>query len=285
MKGIAKKLIIVFVVLLLLVPIIVDVVKNKSLKEIKYSEYNTVLGDTARFGFALVYVGEENKDVNKTIKSVIDKHTPSDYAVNGYYINSKELKTEELTALIGDATKESAYIFISNGEVIKIVTDKLDSKKLDKYVDEYTVYTGEKLNGISEDLTNYKILKNAKAYKKLVEDKKLVTMAVFGRDSCFYCNQFKPVYNTVAEEYKLNIYYFDSDSYDKNEYASIMKMGLMIPASCSDTQSEVPLSQGFGTPLTLFTKNGKVIDCISGYVGKRELISKLETVGMIKSNK
>ncbi len=285
MKSIAKKLIIVGVVILLLIPIIVDVVKNKSLKELKYSEYNTVLEGTARFGFALVYVGEEDKDVNKTIKSIIESHTPSDYAVSGYYMNSKDLKAEELTALTGDAAKKSAYIFISNGEVIKTITDKLDSKKLNKYVDEYTVYTDDKLNGISEELTNYKVLKSAKSYKKLVEDKKLVTMAVFGRDSCFYCNQFKPVYNTVAEEYNLNIYYFDSDSYDKTEYASIMKMGLMIPASCSDTQKEVELSSGFGTPLTLFTKNGKVIDCISGYIGKKELISKLETVGMIKSNK
>lgn len=284
MKGIAKKLIIVGVVLLLLVPIIVDVVKNKSLKELKYSEYDTVLNDTTRFGFALVYVGEENEDINKAIKSTIDKHQPSEYGVNGYYINSKDMTAEELTSLTQDATKKSAYIFMSNGEVIKIITDKLDAKTLNKYVDEYTVYTGEKLNGISEDLSHYKVLKNAKSYKKLVEDKK-VTMAVFGRDTCFYCNQFKPVYNTVAEEYNLNIYYFDSDSYDTNEYASIMKMGLMIPASCSDTQKEAELSSGFGTPLTLFTKNGKVIDCISGYVGKRELIAKLETVGMIKSDK
>ncbi len=285
MKGIAKKIIIVFVILLLLVPIIVDVVKNKSLKELEYSEYNSALEDTARFGFALVYVGEENEKINKEIKSIISEHLPSDYSVNGYYMNAKDLKAEELTSLTQDASKKSAYIFISNGEVIKTITEKLDAKTLKKYVDEYTVYTGDKLNGISEDMANYKVLKTAKAYKKLVDDKKLVTMAVFGRDSCFYCNQFKPVYNTVAEEYNLDIYYFDSDSYNKDEYASIMKMGLMIPASCSDTQKEVELSQGFATPLTLFTKNGKVIDCISGYVGKKELISKLETVGMIKSNK
>lgn len=285
MKGIAKKIIIVCVVLLLLIPIIVDVVKNRSLKEIKYSEYSDVMSGTARFGFALVYVGEVNDDVNKEIKSIIDKHTQSDYAVSGYYINAKELSKEELTSLTNSASSTSAYVFISNGEVIKTITDKLDSKTLNKYVDEYTVYTNNKLNGISKDLSYYKTLKSAKAYKKLVEEKKLVTMAVFGRDSCFYCNQFKPVYNTVAEEYNLDIYYFDSDSYDSTEYTKIMNMGLIIPASCSDTQKEVELSQGFGTPLTLFTKNGKVIDCISGYVGKKELISKLETVGMIKTNK
>jgi thioredoxin-related protein len=60
-----------------------------------------------------------------------------------------------------------------------------------------------------------------------------------------------------------------------------MDLGLKIPASCSSTGEEVDLQPGFGTPLTLFTKNGKVIDCISGYVNKSELITKLETVGMI----
>ena len=48
-------------------------------------------------------------------------------------------------------------------------------------------------------------------------------MAVFGRNTCFYCNKFKPVYNAVAEKYDLDIYYFDSDNYDSKEYSKIIK--------------------------------------------------------------
>ena len=35
-------------------------------------------------------------------------------------------------------------------------------------------------------------------------------------------------------------------------------------------------------PLTLFTKNGKVTGCISGYVDSEKLESKLKEVGMLK---
>jgi thioredoxin-related protein len=139
------------------------------------------------------------------------------------------------------------------------------------------------MNGISEDITYYKVAEDAETYEKLVNKKKTITMAVFGRDNCFYCNQFKAVYNTVAEEYNLDIYYFDSLSYDEDEYQKIMDLGLKIPASCTDGDEDALLSDGFSTPVTLFTKNGKVIDCISGYTNKATLITKLETVGMIKS--
>ena len=134
-------------------------------------------------------------------------------------------------------------------------------------------------------MKNYKIAEDAEEYSKLVKQKKKVTMAVFGRDTCFYCNQFKVVYNRVAEEYNLdNIYYFDSSTYDSVEYNKIMDLGLKIPASCNDGK-EIELQPGFGTPLTLFTKNGKVIDCIDGYVNRQNLITKLQTVGMIEAEK
>ena len=148
---------------------------------------------------------------------------------------------------------------------------------LDKYVSLYTA------SGVSKDLIKYKVAKNAKEYLNLVKEKK-ITMAVFGRTNCYYCQQFMPVFNTVAGEYKLNIYYFDSLKFDEKEYNKIMSAGLKIPATCSESGKEAKLEAGFGTPLTIFTKNGKVVDCISGYNSKKDLIEKLKTVGMIKNN-
>lgn len=284
MKNITKKIIILVVVLLLCIPIIADIASNRSLSELEYKDFEGVIDETSRYGFALVYVGKDNADTKKELKKIISDHKSGDSVVLGYYINAEELSAQEMKKLVGSEKVNDAYIFISNGEVIRTETKALKTDDIKAYVDEYTVYTGDKLNTIRKDLTYYKVLKTAKEYKKLVDAKKTVTMAVFGRNSCFYCNHFKPVYNTVAEEYNLDIYYFDSDSYDTTEYANIMNMGLVIPASCSDTKAEKPLSSGFGTPLTLFTKNGEVIDCISGYVGKRALVSKLETVGMIKKD-
>ena len=106
-------------------------------------------------------------------------------------------------------------------------------------------------------------------------------MAVFGRDNCFYCNKFKPVYNAVSEKYDVDIYFFDSLSYDKTEYDKITNMDLTVPAKCNSNGTEFKLSDGFGTPLTLFTKKGKVVDCISGYVNRESLIDKLKTNKMI----
>ena len=122
---------------------------------------------------------------------------------------------------------------------------------------------------------------NYKEYKKVVDSKK-VTMSVFGYDGCGYCVMYKPVYNDVASEYKLDIYYFNSDTYDSTEYSKIRNSGLKIPKACNNQGKDIALSEPFGTPLTLFTKNGKVIDCISGYVEKETLVAKLKTVGMIK---
>ena len=56
---------------------------------------------------------------------------------------------------------------------------------------------------------------------------------------------------------------------------------LKILAKCNREGEEQSLSEGFGTPLTLFTAKGETIDCIGGYVDKDELLTKLKEVGMI----
>ncbi len=136
------------------------------------------------------------------------------------------------------------------------------------------------LNPPKKEVVAYKTVSTYEEYKKIVDSDK-VTMAVFGRNSCSWCNKYKPIYNEVAEEKKVDIYYFDSDSFNKKEYEKIMNMDLKILAHCNRDGVEKSLSDGFGTPLTLFTSNGKTIDCIGGYVEKEELLTKLEEVGMI----
>ena len=127
----------------------------------------------------------------------------------------------------------------------------------------------------------YKTVSTYEEYKQIVDSDKIV-MAVFGRNSCSWCNKFKPIYNEVAEEENVDIYYFDSDSFDEDEYQKIRNMGLKIPAECTSDQTEKDLSDNFGTPLSLFTQNGETIGCIGGYVDKTELLAKLKEIGMIK---
>ena len=278
MKNIGIKLIVIAVIILMLIPIIGDIAASNALKKISASEFDKFVSDTSNYKLGVLYIGEDNKDVKKNIDATIKtyKDNKAEIEISGYFMDASELSDADALRIVGTSGIRTAYVFAVNGEVLKVEPQAITNAKLTSYVKEFTS------NGIDEELKHYKVVETADAYKKLVKDKKAITMAVFGRDTCAWCNLFKPVYNIVAEEYNLDIYYFDSDSFDKEEYTKIMDMGLTLPASCNNG-TEKKLSDGFGTPLTIFTKNGKVIDCISsGYMNKSALITKLKTVGLIE---
>lgn len=278
MKNIGVKLIVVAIVILMFIPIVSEIAASNALKKISASDFDKFVSDTANYKLGVLYIGEDNKDIKKSINSIVNeyKDNSSNIKVSAYFMDAKDLSDADALAIVGSTGVTSAYVFAVNGEVLKTELNALSSAKLSSYVKEFTS------SGIDSELKYYKTVDKASDYEKLVKDKKTITMAVFGRDTCAWCNLFKPVYNTVAEEYNLDIYYFDSVSFNKDEYAKIMDMGLTLPASCNNG-TEKKLSDGFDTPLTIFTKNGKVIDCIStGYMNKSGLITKLKTVGMIQ---
>ena len=284
MKNIGVKIAVVVVILIMLIPIFSDISKRSAYNQIEIKDFDSKVNSTATYGFALIYVGKDDEANKESIKKIVDKYVAPKKSVEVYFMDIDKLKSEDILKIGNNSNFSEAYVFASNGEIIKTYTGHLSETLLDAYVSEYSVAydSNNDVVPINARLVHYKVSENAAAYKKLVTNKKLVTMAVFGRDNCYYCNQFKPVYNTVAEEYDLDIYYFNSLSYDKDEYEKIMDMGLVIPAQCNNNKQESLLADGFGTPLTLFTKNGKVIDCISGYVNKSSLITKLKTVGLIE---
>ena len=170
--------------------------------------------------------------------------------------------------------KGNVYALVKDGKIVKVIessnTEYLEGQ-INKYVN----------NEIPEDEIAYKTVETYKEFNALYKGKKTI-MHVFGRNTCYYCNIFKPVYNDLAAENNLDVYYYDSDSFDSTEYNKILNSGIKIPAECASSGEETPLSSGFGTPLTLFTKNGKVTGCISGYVDSEKLESKLKEVGMLK---
>lgn len=284
MKGkMAKLSIILLIIVALMIPIFMDVISNTVLETIEYSQLSETISATSSYEFKLIYVApssaENIKETKKEVKDTVSSFTSvtDESKLVAVYMDYDALTAGEKNAVFGNSNEKTAYMFVTNGELLETKTGSMSTSELSKYT---SLYSG---NGMSSDLTSYKVPENAEAYKKLVDRKKTVTMAVFGRETCFYCNQFKIVYNNVAKEKNLDIYYFDSDSYNSDEYNKVMDLGLKIPASCSSTKKEIDLQPGFGTPLTLFTKNGKVIDCIDGYVTKSTLLTKLETVGMLES--
>lgn len=275
-NNVAVKIIIAIVAVLMCIPVVAEMISKNADKIIANGNYNVAVESSKSYGFSLLYIGQDDKEKRESINDIIAKYKSDDNNVEVYYMDIDELSSSELAERLGTSSAKAGYQFIANGEVIRTVDKDLSDKELDAYISEYTA------SGIPSDYVHYKVAKDAAEYKKLVNSKNTVTMAVFGRDNCFYCNQFKPVYNTVAEEEKVDIYYFNSLTYDADEYQKIMDLGLKIPGSCRSDGVETDLKKdGFGTPLTLFTKNGKVIDCINGYTNKASLIAKLKTVGMI----
>lgn len=278
-KKIISKVLICAVVLLLLYPIVMEAISNNSIATIKYKDFSSKVKDTVNYKMSVIYASSsenaETKDINDELKTIIKEDLKDIEGIEALYLDTSKMTYEEISELGIDPSANNSYIFAFNGEIIKSVNDKdTDFAKVKKYLNEYAI------NGIDDEVTAYKVAKDADAFAKIVKSKN-ITMTVFGRNNCYYCNRFLPVYNTVAEEYGLDIYYFDSNTYNPDEYAKVMKSGLSIPAACTDSGEAEPLENGFATPLTLFTKKGKVIDCISGYVNKSTLITKLETLGLI----
>ena len=275
MKGKYKNwVIIAAIIIILMIPIIINFINSKKVKVITFEDFYTNISKT---GFSLMYFGttekDEYNDYKKTLVELKNKYKIDVATIDINRLNEKE--KEKLIELSEEFKNQNIYCIIRDGEIIYVSSNKLTIEDLGKLVDKY--YN----NIIAKEDIAYKTVSTYKEYMTLVSSKKTI-MAVFGRNSCGWCNKFKPVYNDVAAEYNLDIYYFDSDSFNSAEYSKILNSGLTIPAKCSRTKTEVPLSNGFGTPLTLFTKSGKTVGCIGGYTNKTGLINELKNVGILK---
>jgi thioredoxin-related protein len=276
MKGKVKSLIIfIAVVIILLLPLIINFINNNKLTTISYSKYKDLITNE---DFAVIFYGNpKSNDFGKINKKLLSLQKEFDITIN--LLDSSEISKNDKSELIKSNQvfkKNNVYVFIKDKANAKTTSDNLSSKKLESLINYY--YN----NIIPKEQIAYKTVKTYDDYMQIVGSKN-VTMSVFGRNSCAWCNKFKPIYNDLANEYNLDIYYFDSDSYNKNEYDKIMNSKILyIPASCNDKNKDLSLSSGFGTPLTLFTKKNKVVGCIGGYLNKENLLNKLKDVGMIK---
>ena len=95
------------------------------------------------------------------------------------------------------------------------------------------------------------------------------TLAVIAQTKCGYCEMYKPVVESVQSKYEdLNIYWFHTDELSNSDYST-----LSGTYDISDTFS--------GTPYTMLTYHGVLIDHISGYVDEETLIQFLVDNGAI----
>ena len=259
-------IIFIAIIIVLFIPIISDYVKKQAIEVLSSNEIKEKIELKENL---LLYVGDLDKNTQKELRMMRDA-TKNDYSYQYSVYNVKESK--DITKLLGDNIEVAIII---EGDIQEVYS-KYDKEEVSEDVDTYL------LANINDDNKSFEIADNFKEYKKEIKGNNVV-MSVFGRNSCYHCNNFKVVYNAVSDKYDLDdyVYYFDSDSYNTKEYKKIINMNLTIPAKCNSQGTEFKLSDGFGTPLTIFTKKGKVIDCISGYVNRENLIQKLKDVNMI----
>lgn len=257
-------LIFIAIVFILFLPIIIDYYNSLEIEKIDSSTIIKKMESSESF---VVYIGEPDKAKTKVLRKIRDKKTNNYSYKYSVYIADD---SKEISEIFGEKS-EVAYVI--EGDIQKTYT-KFNNSDIINYADIYMV------GNINDNNKSYSTVKDFSEYKNLVKSEDVV-MSVFGRNTCGYCNLFKVAYNAVASKYDVDIYYFDSDSYDKDEYKKIVNMDLVVPAKCNSKGKDFKLSEGFGTPLTIFTKDGEVIDCISGYVNRKTLIEKLESLNMI----
>ena len=106
-------------------------------------------------------------------------------------------------------------------------------------------------------------------YDKLVEkiEKKDSFILLLSQTECSHCLAFKPKLEQVANEFKIHMYYLETDLLDEDAYAELKKKFSFS-----------------GTPTTVFVVNGEETSAatrINGEVSREKIINKLKSNGFI----
>ena len=217
--------------------------------------------------YVFINYGKPTENLKKFAKKF-----KKNYRVNTYYTY---LNKEQLSEILSIVLDNNLQILFVDGKF------KATTKDLKTY-NEYKSFFDENIyNKIPTSKKFYKVASTAQDYIDLVNSKNY-TVAVIGYEGCSYCNLYLPVFNKVAEENDLDIYYFDSDNYDPSEFQKVINLNFTIPAKCNTKGEVKTMKDGFAKPMTLITKNGKLVDCIKGYVKESELVDTLSKYKLIK---
>ena len=260
------------IIIIVLLVVLVKVEKHDSrVIEVNYTDLASKLNE---YKEGLVYIPSNNED-----STLID-----------YFENKYKLKVLETTMTL-DQLKDFAASYGASFDIKKPIFLVFDEGKVlggfDSNLSEteanemfrYYFY-----NEIPTKMINYKVLSTGDEYIKKVNSKEY-TVAVFGYDACSFCNLYKPVFNKVAKDYNLNIYYFDTDNYPTEEFNKITELDITIPGSCTKDGKDTTLKNGYPTPMTLITKKGKLVGCIKGYVTEDVLVKKLKEFKVLDGGK
>lgn len=181
-----------------------------------------------------------------------------------YAFTNRELITnDEKIQTVGDVQEQSN----------KVVTDNSQAKPSEPIE---PVYTSDNARG------NYgvKTIDSLAKYEELLARDENIFL-VFGRDGCHFCELYEPVLTEVAALYKIEIDYVNLALLTPSDYKDVLSSSLRIPAKCTKNSEDSDISNGFGTPLTLFVRKGETYNCIRGYKDRTNLIKDLKDFGYV----
>ena len=93
-------------------------------------------------------------------------------------------------------------------------------------------------------------------------------VTVIARTTCSHCINFKPVMQKANNEYEFKLYWLEADELTNNDYNALT--------------GTYDLEDYSGTPYTFITKNGEVLDHLSGERDYDTLVEFLENNNVIE---
>ena len=260
-----------FIIFIIIVAILVGFAFIiKSTKQI-YKSIN--LEEISNVENGLIYVGKINDNVTSIFKNYYET-----YSIKPYNID--ETKMSALSALIKkndleEINEESGYLLIHDSKIVWVSGEEVDDTKLNNAVLVYFY------NKIPDDEVAYKVPASGDEMVKLIKRKDKFTVLVIGKQDCNYCQMYLPVFNKVAKDSNLDIYYIDSTTYNKSEYKKITDLELEIPAYCTTNNIKTSTAGSFSKPMTFIIKDGKTVSCALGYKSEDNLKNLLFSYGVI----
>ena len=94
-------------------------------------------------------------------------------------------------------------------------------------------------------------------------------VTVIGMTSCGHCQKYKPVIESLAEQYGFNLYFFEIDTFEYND------------ATTLETTFELT-EYSNSVPFTFIVKDGEVIAQTTGFENKAETVKFLTQNGILK---
>lgn len=260
-------LIVTFAIIVILLLILL--ISRKAFTVIEVDK-NNILDEINTSGATLLYTKKVTPAIKKKMKAYY-----KDYRIQSY---ASEMNLSEINELLAEydlsSPTDNVFILFMNGEVVEVV-DATDDNKIIELIEKHLY------NIIPESERAYQVLSTADQYIKKVNSKDY-TVAVFGKKDCTYCDLYLLIVNKIAKEKNLNIYYFNRDEYDEDEYEKIMELDFEIPAKCNTTGYSTSMSKSFPKPMTIITKEGKFVDCIKGYVTEDNVLDMLKQYKIVK---